>query len=131
MDVHVPPAVETALTTAGQPVPPSASGLVLVDTGATMTCVHEPILMDLGLNPVSTVTSGTAAGPTQQSVYMARITFPILGWTVDLPVAGVDLSSQQIATAPPQPLIALLGRNLLQNCVLVWNGPAGIWTIAL
>ena len=102
----------------------------MIDTGATMTCVHEPILIDLGLHPVGTVTSGTAAGPIQQSLYMARVNFPLVGWNLDLPVAGVDLSSQVITTMPPQPVIALLGRNLLMQAVLVWNGPGGFWTIA-
>jgi predicted aspartyl protease len=130
MDVHVPPQVETALTTVGQPVPSSVTGLALIDTGATMTCVHEPILTNLGLQPVGTLSAGTATGRAQQSVYMCRLIFPVLGWTVDLPVAGVNLDGQEIATSPPQPIIALLGRNLLQMCVLIWNGPGGFWTIA-
>jgi hypothetical protein len=101
-----------------------------VDTGATMTCVDERTLTALGLQPVQTVTSGTAAGPKQQSVYFARVSFPILGWTIDLPVAGVDLSGQEVMLVPPQPVMALLGRNLLSQCMLVWNGPGGFWSIA-
>jgi hypothetical protein len=130
MDVAVPPAIAATLTASGQAVPPSASGCALVDTGATITCVHEPLLIALGLQPVDKVASGTAAGPVQQSIYMARISFPLLSWSLDLPVAGVDLVGQAIATAPPQPVIALLGRNLLSNCVVIWNGPGGYWTIA-
>lgn len=41
-----------------------------------MTCVHEPILTGLGLNPIGIVNSGTAKGLVQQSVYPARIVFP-------------------------------------------------------
>ena len=130
MDVHVPPVVATALSAAGDPIPPSSPGIALIDTGATMTCVHEPILTGLGLHPVGTVASGTAAGQTQQSIYVARVSFPLLGWNLDLPVAGVDLTGQMLATVPPQPVIALLGRNLLAACVLIWNGPGGYWTIA-
>ncbi len=129
MDVQVPPVVATALTDAGEPVPPSSSGVALVDTGATFTCVDEPILTGLGLHPVGTVASGTAAGPVQQSLYVARITFPIWAWTMDIQVVGVDLSGQILLTDPPQRPIALLGRNLLKFCVLIWNGPGGFWTI--
>jgi Aspartyl protease len=138
VDVSVPPVIATALTTAGQPVPPSQTGLALIDTGATMTCVHEPLLTSLGLHPVGTVRSGTAAGQTQQAVYMARLVFPLIGWTVDLQLVGVDLSGQTIAVAPPgaqsqppaQPVVALLGRNLLRFCNLIWNGSGGFWTIS-
>jgi len=129
-EVHLPPLVAEALAKEGTPVPTSKGGLALLDTGATMTCVHEPLLTDLGLKPVGVVTSGTAAGPVQQSVYMVRLIFPVLGWTVDLQVAGVDLTGQTPPLDPPQPIIALLGRNLLTQCVLIWNGPGGFWTIA-
>jgi hypothetical protein len=87
------------------------------------------MLTSLGLNPVGVVASGTAAGPTRQSLYVARLTFPMLGWAGDLQVAGVDLTGQQVATSPPQPIVALLGRNLLQNWMLVWNGSGGVWSI--
>ena len=63
-------------------------------------------------------------------MYFARLTFPQLGWTGELPVAGVDLTGQQVGTTPPQSIVALLGRNLLQNWMLVWNGPGGMWSIA-
>jgi hypothetical protein len=130
LDVHVPPAIANALTASNQPVPPAVSGITLVDTGATMTCVHEAILTGLGLQPVGQVQSGTANGPVQQNVYMTRLVFPLLGWTVDLPVAGVDLTGQQAQLNPPQDIIALLGRNLLRNCVLIWNGVGGFWSIS-
>jgi hypothetical protein len=130
VDVGLPPQIAAAMAAAAQALPPSGTGLALVDTGATLTCVHEPVLTGLGLNPVSIVTSGTAAGPVQQSMYFARLTFPMLRWTGDLPVVGVDLTGQQVATTPPQDIVALLGRNLLQNWMLVWNGSGGLWSIS-
>ena len=51
-------------------------------------------------------------------MYFARLTFPQLGWTGELPVAGVDLTGQQVGRTPPQSIVALLGRNLLQNWML-------------
>lgn len=130
VDIDLPQQVAASVMAGGQTAPPSVSGVALVDTGATLTCVHEALLTGLGLNPTGAVTSGTAAGPTQQSMYFARLTFPQLGWTGELPVAGVDLTGQQVGTTPPQSIVALLGRNLLQNWMLVWNGPGGMWSIA-
>jgi hypothetical protein len=129
VDVDPPPQIVSTMSAAGQAPPTSAAGLALIDTGATLTCVHEPLLTGLGLNPVGIVNSGTAAGQVQQSLYVARLTFPQLGWTSDLQVVGVDLSGQQVATTPPQSIVALVGRNLLQFWTLIWNGAGGFWTI--
>lgn len=130
VDISVPAAISAALTTAGHAVPPSQTGVAAIDTGASLTCVHEPLLTGLGLNPVGMATTGTAAGQVQKPLYVARLLVPQIGWTLDIQVLAVDLTGQMINTTPPQPIIALLGRNLLRNCVLLWNGTAGIWTLA-
>jgi hypothetical protein len=130
IDLSVPMAVASSLASAGQPVPPSATGVAMLDTGASLTCVHEPLLTGLGLHPVGSITSGTAAGQVQQSLYVALLSFPQIGWIGDLAVVGVDLTGQQVGTAPPQKLDALIGRNLLQNWTLVWHGSAGHWSIS-
>lgn len=96
-----------------------------------MTCVHESVLTSLGLNPIAVIQSGTASGQVSQNVYPARIVFPTTGWTVDFAAtAGVNLSGQQIPVQPPQDVIALLGRNLLESWILVWNGPAASWSVS-
>lgn len=130
VEIHVPPVIAQVLISRGDPVPAPVTGLALVDTGATFTCVHERVLQQLGLNPVGVVTSGTAGGPVQQSQYPVRLLSPDQGWTFDLITTAVDLRGQQVPVQPPQDLIALIGRDLLRNCVLVWNGPAGFWTLA-
>lgn len=131
IEVHVPPKVAEALTNAGQPVPKGIAGLGLIDTGATLTCISETVLKKLGLNPFDVVNSGTADGPKQQSVYPARIVFPTKGWTLDLNKAvGVNLEGQIIPKVPPEPIIALLGRNLLQHWVFIYNGVGGFWTVS-
>jgi hypothetical protein len=131
VEIHVPPQIAQILTNAGQSVPNCATGLALIDTGASLTCVHEPILQGLGLNPVGIVNSGTAGGPRQQNAYPVRIICPTQGWTLDLRRAiGVDLTGQIINKVPPEPIIALLGRDLLEHWVLIYNGPGGFWTIS-
>jgi hypothetical protein len=106
--------------------------MALIDTGASMTCVHEPILRQIQLNPIGVALFGTAKGQVQQSIYPARIVFPVWGgMTIDFQgVAGVDLSGQSIQTTPPEPVICLVGRNILERFVFVYNGPGGFWTIA-
>lgn len=131
IEIHVPPKIAEALTKAGKPVPQSVAGLGLIDTGATLTCISEDVLKNLGLNPFDVVNSGTADGLKKQNVYPARIVFPTQGWTLDLQKAiGVNLEGQVIHKIPPEPVIALLGRNLLQHWVLIYNGAGGFWTVS-
>lgn len=85
IEVHVPPAIAALLDDQNMPVPAPFSGLALIDTGATLTCVHETLLARLGLNPIGVITSGTASGPVQQNVYPARIVFPPRGGPSTLP----------------------------------------------
>lgn len=132
IEVHVPPKIADVMVKAGQAVPKSVSGIGLIDTGATLTCIQEDILVSLGLNPIGQVNSGTANGPKPCNIYPARIVFPTQGWTLDLGKAmGVNLAGQVIPIKPPQPIIALLGRNLLEHCVFIYNGIMGLWTVAL
>jgi len=132
IEVHLPSAIAQILTNQGRPLPPPALGAAIVDTGATMTCVHEPILQGLGLNPIGVVQAATATGLTQQNVYPARLVFPAEGIDITFQgVAGVNLAGQMLPLTPPQQVIALIGRNLLERWLLIWNGPGGIWTVTM
>ena len=132
IEIHVPTVIAQQLTAANQPVPAPASGLALVDTGATLTSVHEPILQALGLHPVGPITSGTAAGLVVQNAYAAQIRIPSTGTVLELaPVGAVDLKGQIVQVPGNPPLIALLGRNLLMHGVLVYNGSAGMWSFSI
>ena len=132
IEVHVPPDIAKVLADRGEPVPNGVPGIGLIDTGASITCVHEAILQQLGLQATDVVTSLTANGPADQNVYAARIVFPTQGWTLDLEqTLGVNLTGQKVPTQPhPQPVIALLGRNLLSRWVFTYNGPGGFWTVS-
>lgn len=131
VEIHVPPQIAQILANRGQPIPQCVTGIALIDTGASSTCVHQPILQGLGLNPVGIVNAGTPGGPTQRNVYPVRIMCPTQRWTLDVGRAmGVDLTGQIVNIVPPVPIIALLGRDLLQHWVFIYNGPGGFWTIS-
>lgn len=131
IEVRIPQQIAQVLTTQGQPVPAPAAGIALIDTGASVTCIHEPILQGLNLNPIGIAPTGTAGGQVQRNVYPATIVFLPQGWTADFNrVIGVDLSGQIVQTHPPQPIIALIGRNVLERFVFIYNGPGGFWTLA-
>ena len=92
--------------------------------------IHEPILKALELHPFGVVPTGTTGGPVQAPLYAVRLVLPILAWTVNIQVAGVDLTGQQVQTRPPRDIVGLLARNLRARCLMVRNGPGGFWTLA-
>jgi len=111
------------LVAQGKTVPTPRSGLALIDTGASNTCVDEQTAKDLGL-PVIDVANMQSASHEKHScnVYPVQIITPIV--TLNAPRAmGAALASQG--------LLVLVGRDVLQNCNLFYNGPAGQFTLSL
>lgn len=113
----------SALTARGIPLPGPKSGLALIDTGASNTCVDDQIARELGL-PVIDVASMQSASHEKHpcNIYPIQIITPII--TLNAPRAmGAALSSQG--------LIVLIGRDVLQHCTLYYNGPVGQFTLSL
>lgn len=132
VEVHVPAALAVVMTNTKQLVPPPVVGWALIDTGATKTAVHEKAIVSLGVQPIGTANGGTAAGQVTHNVYPVRLKFPGTSRTgQDLEAEasqaiGVDLSGQVLDN---KPIIALVGRDLLAQCVLVYNGSGGHFTL--
>lgn len=132
VEIQVPQAIAKSLSDAGQPIPKPIVGFGLVDTGASLTCVDEAQLKALSLNPVSTANVGTASGAAQQNVYACHLRIPAQDLHIELAaVLGANLASQRVMIAGTPPLVALLGRNLLQFGVLVYNGTYGVWSFSV
>lgn len=135
IEIHVPTRVAELLTNEGKPVPKGVSGLALLDTGATLTGVDASVPKSLGVPPVGQVQSGTAAGKARQNTYPARLVFTSIPRLIleAQAAVGVDLSDYKIQMAPnqpAQPIVALIGRDVLANWLLVWNGPMGMWSVS-
>jgi hypothetical protein len=131
VQAEIPAALARMLQAASQPIPKPVEGFALVDTGASITSIDAPLLAQLGVNPVGTVNVGTAGGRRRQSTYPVRLTFPGTAFPgFEHPaVLGVDLAGQ--LALPERPLIALIGRDILRRCVLVYNGTAGMFSLSL
>jgi len=129
VSVSIPQALANLYARQQIPLPSPITGIALIDTGATRSCVHGPIMGQLGVNPIGIVTSGTAAGPSPHNLFPAHFTFPAAGIDLDFSaVVGVNLSGQIING---QQLIALIGRDVLSRGILVYNGPLGAFTFAM
>ena len=105
-------------------MPTPVSGLALIDTGASMTCIDDALARQLGL-PVIDVTSMASAShaATDQNVYPVHIAI-VGGISIEAPRAvGVVLGVQGC--------IALIGRDMLQFCTLHYNDPAATLTLSI
>jgi predicted aspartyl protease len=117
--------IATQVLQAGGTLPVPISGFALIDTGATTTCIDEDAAQQLQLPAIDVVTISSAShSSTQQNVYPIQIGVVGLPITVNAPRSiGAPLKGQGI--------LVLIGRDVLQHCVLVYNGQAGSFTLAI
>jgi hypothetical protein len=122
---------EMALRAAGAAIPPPQQIFGLVDTGASNTCIDDDVITALGLTPTGTTLvhtpSTTASAPATKSNYDVRIIIPGAVGSPSfllpaLPVTQVSLKHQGFQ--------ALVGRDILSNCLLVYDGRTNIFTLA-
>ena len=129
--VAVSDARREALLAAGQEIPAVASIRALVDTGASCTCVDPAVLTALNLSATGSVAVHTpSTGPAlhYSEQYDVSLVIPGAGihhlpLTIDaVPVIAADLAVQGIH--------ALIGRDVLKDCIVIYNGAAGDFTLA-
>jgi len=118
------------MKTQGAAVPKPVSIRVLLDTGASGTCVDLATLSALGLVPTGTAlihTVSTTGTPVPAALYDVSLALVHPGqqfvrWFDAVPVMGASLAAQGIQ--------GLVGRDILAQCLLVYDGQAGTFTLA-
>ena len=123
--VSVGQQIATQVLQGGGTLPAPVSGLALIDTGANVTCVDQDAANQLQLPAIDVVQIASAShAAAEQNVYPIQIEVMGLPITVNAPRAvGAPLAAQGI--------LVLMGRDVLQHCVLVYNGPAGSISLSI
>ena len=109
--------------------PPDLSGgryLALIDTGARVSCIDVALAEALGLAIVDGARRNVAGilGPGVSDVYLARISIPELSVSIAGRFTGAYLSEGE------QIHHALIGRDILKNFTMAYDGRAGIVTLS-
>lgn len=135
--VSVASVVETALLAQGQLPPAPVLGVLLVDTGATVTSISVRAATALGLVPTRTSKSYGSGGLVDNPVFFARLTLVITDGTrrtelmfeqellgiqdLEKPAAaaGITIDGNHVE------MIGLLGRDVLKITRMEYDGVAG------
>lgn len=105
------------------PVPEPVKLAALVDTGSTITCVSTSVIEPLGAQPVRTVRINTPSTHNMEcNVYALQLLFPETRVKVPVQAVAAPLQGQNIQV--------LIGRDILQHGVLVYQGVADTFTLA-
>ncbi|MBV8543611.1 MAG: retroviral-like aspartic protease family protein [Acidobacteria bacterium] len=114
----------TQIIQQGHPVPNPVSGMGLIDTGASTTCIDNSTAQAMGLPVVDVVKMMSAShAATDANVY------PIQLQLIGTPIR-VEITRALGAELKGQGIIALIGRDFLANCTLFYNGVTGGLTLS-
>lgn len=121
VEIGLPTALKQHFSEKGIAIPAAISGFALVDTGAFATAVDESVFTSLGVSHIDEIATDTAHGPGTSKVYPANVSFPGMNVT-DMPMERVVGCKLKWQTREGKEIIMLMGRDLLQYFLLVYNG---------
>lgn len=127
--IHISAPRKVAMESAGLVTPNQVRSRLLIDTGASCTCLDEEVIKSLNLTPSGTTsihTPSTTEGNSHQcNQYDVSLIIPHNALSRQfhaVPVVESKFSHQGID--------GLLGRDVLNQCVFIYNGELGIYTLS-
>lgn len=131
----LPEALRMQLRAEGKNVPDPVSGLLLVDTGASGSCIDDQVARDLGLLPVRIGRSHGVHGEADVNVYNALLHIAISDGSAQkeyfregetMGVVGISDSYPEVDFhGEKRRLVGLLGRDVLRNTKFNYDGVNG------
>lgn len=121
VEIGLPNALKQYFSEKGLAIPAAISGFALVDTGAFATAVDESVFESLGVSHIDEIPTDTPHGSGTSKVYPANVSFPGMNVT-DMPMERVVGCRLKWKTRDGKEIIMLMGRDLLQYFLFVYNG---------
>ena len=106
---------------AGDPLPTPVQATAMIDTGASATAVKAGLLGPLGLHPINVAPVTTATG--------IDIPCPVYAVQLGLPANRIEITVIE-APLEGQHIQALIGRDVLQHGLFIYQGPSNQFTLS-
>jgi len=128
VEITVPLPLVRYLRKSNLPAYPLMHGLAIIDTGAAITAIDAGVLEKLGIPYIDTELMHTVHGSAEMQMFNASANFP------SLELGGISLDrvpggSIRSATNAGTDIIMLLGREILRNLKMTYDGPNSKVTI--
>lgn len=109
----------------GEAIPSPVTGHALIDTGASVTCIDRDAAKRAGLAIVD-------SGPMHSATHANEIV-PIYAGRLSIQGLPNDIEARRAfgANLKSQGLTALIGRDVLAQCMFVYNGTDSSFSLAL
>lgn len=108
------------------PVPPQV-GAALIDIGASRTMISPGMIAALGVESLGEIELATVGmGDQRRSglTFLVQVALTVNGKTLAMPLTVVESRLDGLSVD------ALLGRDFLARCLLIYNGPSGEFTLS-
>jgi predicted aspartyl protease len=128
--ISVSDARRTALIAANQAIPSSVQIRALVDTGASSTCLDPSVVTSLGLTATGTVPMVTPSTGTTPHIAETFDIGLVIPHPTDAPLVIPTMEVSCVQLLASQGFHALIGRDILERCVLNYNGTRAWYTLA-
>ena len=128
VEITVPLKLKRFLESQGLAPYSARSGFALIDTGAGGSAIDDTVFAEMEIPSVDFEFTRTPHGLAPSLVYNASASFPSLGlFEISLDrVLGCNIRN---LTDAGQDIIMLLGRDILRDLVMVYDGPRSSVTI--
>ena len=139
--LSVPRALADQRMRAGRVVAAPITGYMLIDTGASCTCIAEETALALELPVIDVGTTYGAGGKHDLNIYPVFMALRIEDGKTgmvseisnEIRASGIpELGNQLnhlVVTNPKVPMIGLIGRDLLRHATLIYRGSQGNVTL--
>lgn len=118
-----------AMTKAGALIPDPVGAQLLIDTGASNTCLDPWVIQALGLTPSGVIQVHTPSTTAQQAHRCNQYDVSLV---IPHPSISRVFNAIPVMEAPlkHQGIDGLLGRDVLSQCLFVYNGELKIYTLS-